>query len=100
MIDLFRRIIVENELGGNKSLAYKFSDPDGERTGKSGWSFGVCQFDLANNPVARKILRDCEFTDSEIGNLQLQTNLPMWQLNAQLLAHKTIVDEEKIQKIL
>jgi len=81
--DTFRRIIIANELGGNEDLALRFSDPDGERTGKSGWSFGVCQFDIANNPLAAKCLLDCGFTLAEVDALRAQ-NIDVAPLNARL----------------
>jgi hypothetical protein len=69
----FRRIIIANELGGDLSEALKFSDPDGVRSGKSGWSFGVCQFDLQNNSLAAACLRECGLTTEEIEGLISQT---------------------------
>jgi len=69
----FRKIIIANELGGDLGLALRFSDPDGVLSGKSGWSFGVCQFDLSNNPMAALCLRECGFSDSEIAALKAQT---------------------------
>lgn len=69
----FRAIIIANELGGDMSAAFRFSDPDGVRSGKSGWSFGVCQFDLNNNPLASICLKECGFADEEIAALKAQT---------------------------
>ena len=71
--DKFRKIIIANELGGDLSEALKFSDPDGVRSGKSGWSFGVCQFDLRNNSLAAACLRECGFAQEEIEGLIAQT---------------------------
>lgn len=72
-----RRILalafLENELSGNLAYAYKFSDPDGVRSGKSGWSFGRCQFDLINNPMARQCLTSAGFTLEEVVGLTKQT---------------------------
>lgn len=72
LLEKFRRILVANELGGDLSLAYHFSDPDGVRTGKSGYSFGVCQFDLLNNSSAAQCLRDCSFPEEAIAALKSQ----------------------------
>ena len=71
--ELFRLVILANELGNNLKLAYTFSDPDGVRTGKSGWSFGVCQFDTRNNSQALKCLAACGFSEDEIRGIVDQT---------------------------
>jgi hypothetical protein len=84
--DTFRRIIIANELGGREGLALRFSDPDGERSGKSGWSFGVCQFDIANNPLAAKCLLECDFSLAEVDALRAQT-IDVQPLNARLREH-------------
>jgi hypothetical protein len=69
----FRKVILANELDDNIALALTFSDPDGVRSGKSGWSFGVCQYDIANNSAAATCLRACNFTVDEIAGLKAQT---------------------------
>ena len=69
----FKQIIIANELGGDLDEALKFSDPDGVRSGKSGWSFGICQFDLANNPDASRCLAACGFSEYELAALKAQT---------------------------
>lgn len=71
-VNLFREIIILNELGGDRSIAYRFSDPDGVLTGKSGWSFGCSQFDTQNNPSAILCLRECGFTTDEISGIRRQ----------------------------
>ena len=71
--ELFRLVILENELGGSLKYAHKFSDPDGARSGKSGWSFGVCQFDTQNNDQALCCLKDCGFSEDEIQGIVKQT---------------------------
>lgn len=73
LIEKFRLIIIANELGGDLSHVLSFSDPDGVRSGKSGWSFGICQFDLNNNPLASTCLGECGFTIEEIAALKEQT---------------------------
>lgn len=75
LLPLFRKIILLNELGGNLDLAYQFSDPDG-RSGKSGYSFGICQFDLNNNGLATHVLLDCGFSPGEIAHLKGQGPTP------------------------
>jgi len=80
---LFREVIFTNELGGNAQLIYRFSDPDGVRTGKSGYSFGICQFDTQNNPNALLCLRECGFTTDEIRQIKQQTG-DIRPLNAKL----------------
>src|SRR5574341_9170 len=86
----FRKIIIENELGGDLNEALKFSDPDGVHSGKSGWSFGVCQFDLNNNELASICLKECGFTDSEIAALKAQT-IDVHPLEAKLKAAAEII---------
>lgn len=95
MANTFRRILIENELGGNLELAWKFSDPDGERTGKSGYSFGVCQFDLNNNQDAIRCLLCCRFTPDEIDALVNQhcSRELLAELTAKLQEHKIIVEQ-------
>ena len=87
--EMFRSIIALNE--GGESVAYRFSDPDGVRSGKSGWSFGLCQFDTRNNGEAIKCLVDCGFTHDEIHGVVDQT-IDVVPLAARLIAHKEIVD--------
>jgi hypothetical protein len=65
-------IIFMNEIGANKRLKYKFSDPDG-KTGRSGWSFGGCQFDTAHNDVSVKCLAKIGFTPRDIEKIKAQT---------------------------
>lgn len=89
---LFRRIILANELANNPALAYRFSDPDGVRTGKSGWSFGVCQFDINNNPSAILCLREAGYTTDEIAGLKTQSVRDMAPLNAKLRSAAAVVD--------
>lgn len=92
LVKIFREIIVKNELGGNIKLAFRFSDPDGLRTGKSGWSFGICQFDLNNNSLAAVCLQECKFTPEEISALKRQDrSLDMGAMNAWLLRHADVV---------
>ncbi len=88
---LFRMVILKNEIGGDLSLVYKFSDPDGVRTGKSGWSFGVCQYDINNNPNAVLALREMGFTTDEISGLKAQT-VPIEPMNRKLYFHADVVD--------
>lgn len=88
---LFRKVIIENE-GDSRDPDYwvKFTDPDGERSGKSGWSFGRCQFDIANNPLASICLKECGFTDDEVTGLKLQT-IDVRPLEAKLRANSDII---------
>ena len=85
-------MILANELAGSLTHRYKFSDPDGIRSGKSGWSFGTSQFDINNNPVSILCLRECGFTTDEIAELKAQTIADMKPLNTKLLANCTTVD--------
>lgn len=90
--EIFHRVILANELDGSTAHAYKFSDPDGVRTGKSGWSFGICQFDINNNPRAIDCLRECSFTTDEIAGLKSQTIADMRPMHNKLLANCTVID--------
>lgn len=92
MDDIFRKIIIQNELGGNISLIYKFSDADGIRKGKSGYSFGISQFDILNNTNAILCLRECDFTTDEIKELKEQI-VNKTQYDKRLKEHYDIVDK-------
>jgi hypothetical protein len=89
---LFAKCLFANEVEGDISLAYKFSDPDGVRTGKSGWSFGIVQFDINNNPNAILALREMNFTTDEITGLKAQTIADMEGMDIKLFSNKDIVD--------
>jgi len=91
LIEYFNKLIFLNELGGNPRLAYEFTDPDGERTGKSGWSFAPCQYDVQNNPNALLCLAECGLTDAEIQGLVNQDIDPK-PLAAKLKTNKDVVD--------
>lgn len=102
MNELFRLVILENELGGDISFALKFSDADGVRSGKSGWSFGVCQFDTQNNSMALSCLRECGFSEVEIQGIVKQT-IPIDPLSARLLTKGSIIaryDEAQLSMCL
>lgn len=95
---MFRNIISANEVGGNLSLAYVFSDPDGVRSGKSGWSFGICQYDVSNNPNAILALREMGFTTDEIKGIKDQS-IQIYNMNRKLMDHKDIVDKWDLKQI-
>jgi len=92
LIDSFRLVILANELENNLNAAYRFSDPDGVLTGKSGWGYGISQFDINNNPSAILCLRDCAFTTDQIAALKAQTIRDMAPMNAKLKAAAEIID--------
>lgn len=94
-LQVFYKIIVANELGNDMSLVLKFSDADGVRTGKSGYSFGVSQFDIAHNQSAIECLQECGFTTYEIDILKKQeaTKLQMLAYENLLAANSHIVDK-------
>jgi hypothetical protein len=71
--DMFDLVILQNELGGNMAAALEFSDPDGVLSGKSGWSFAPCQFDLSNNDTAALCLAECGFNRVQIEALKNQS---------------------------
>lgn len=92
IIPFLRSAIIANEVGGNLNLAYQFSDPDGIRSGKSGYSFGICQFDILNNHRAIECLQECGFSAAEIEQLK-QQRVVVKPFNLKLQAAKTIVDK-------
>lgn len=98
ILDIFRRIILLNELGGNPRAAYRFTDPDGP-SGRSGWSFGLCQFDCSHNPTAIICLREIGFTTDEIERIRRQTLQPMAPLNERLYAAREIIDRYDEQQL-
>lgn len=87
-----KRVLLLNECSGNQDLAYMFSDADGVRTGKSGYSFGVCQFDIENNWDAIFTLKECGFKPKDLNRLYDQ-DTKIDDLNAKLVANKSIIDK-------
>lgn len=94
--EMFRRVICLNE--GGESVAYKFSDPDGVRSGKSGWSFGVSQFDTRNNDQALVCLKECGFTVNEIHGIVDQT-IDVRPFAARLAAHADIIEKYDLAQL-
>lgn len=92
LAERFRKIILANELDNSTAHIYRFSDPDGIRSGKSGWSFAICQFDINNNPRSILCLQACGFTTDEIAGLKAQTIADMAPMHAKLKAAATVVD--------
>lgn len=100
--ELFRLVILANELDNNEKAALRFSDPDGVLSGKSGWSFGVCQFDTRNNGESLKCLADCGLTQDEIHGIVDQT-IDVKPLALNLISHKDTVakyDEAQLSHCL
>lgn len=91
LLHIIKEAMLQNELGGNPKLAYCFSDADGKRTGKSGYSFGLVQFDIENNWDALRCLEQCGFWPKEIKRL-FEQNAPIDDLNAKLYTSKAVVD--------
>jgi hypothetical protein len=87
---LFRKVILANELENNLAAALRFSDPDGVFSGKSGWSFGISQFDTQNNDQALKCLAECGFSSAEIQSIVKQT-VDVKPFNARLAAHADVI---------
>jgi hypothetical protein len=90
-VGIFRQCLIRNEVGPDLDVIYRFEDADGVRSGKSGYSFGISQFDISNNPSAILCLRECGFTTTEIAGLKAQT-VKVAPLNAKLRAHSLVVD--------
>ena len=83
-----------NEIGGNDNHIYSFSDPDGRNTGKSGYSFGMSQFDIQNNWTGIDCLQDCGFTPKEVTALFKQNDPEFVErMASKLRAHKDTVDD-------
>lgn len=97
LIDLFNCIKM-NEIGSNDSLAYKFSDPDGVNSGKSGYSFGMSQFDIENNWDAIIGLKKAGFKPKDVKRLFCQ-NTNISDLNAKLLENKSVIDEMDVHHL-
>ena len=93
--DVFYKILLANELGGNISQALRFSDADGVGSGKSGYSFGVSQFDLKNNPKAAQCLKAVGIIPSDIQELINQTisGVKLSECEERLNANANIVAE-------
>lgn len=92
-VELVAAAFTQNEIGGKTELAYSFSDPDGVRSGRAGWSFGRSQFDLSHNPLGRKCLAECGFSEKTIRELIIQdASLDMFELNAELVENFEIID--------
>jgi hypothetical protein len=90
LLATYRKVIIANELDGDLGFITKFSDPDGVRSGKSGWSFGLCQFDINNNPVAMTCLQAIGFSSEQIAGLRAQT-IDVHPLESLLKAHADII---------
>jgi hypothetical protein len=90
MNELFADLIFQNECDSNEDFIYRFSDPDGVRSGKSGWSFGRVQWDTQNNDSALACLSECGFTHDEIDEIVRQT-IDVKPFAARLAAHADII---------
>jgi hypothetical protein len=91
MAEQLRKALILNEIGGDEDLIYKFSDADGVRTGKSGYSFGLVQFDTQNNFDALHCLEACGFTIHEVVGI-IRQDIDVTPLNARLRSQSAIVD--------
>lgn len=103
LLSAIRTLITMNEHIGSAPQPLKFADPDGVHSGKSGWSFGLCQFDLSNNGMAALCLQECNFSTAEINALKNQTCFDMDAANKRLEAHADVVrrwDERQLSDCL
>jgi len=87
-----KQMLLLNECSGNTDLIYKFSDADGVRTGRSGYSYGVSQFDIENNWDAILTLMDCGFQPKDLKRLYLQQG-DISDLNLILESSADYIDE-------
>jgi hypothetical protein len=92
LFDLAMDAVTKNEIGDFLPLAYKFSDPDGIQTGKSGYSFGRVQFDIENNWIAIECLRACGFRPKDLDRLFEQRG-DISDLDRKLSDKSNIVDQ-------
>jgi len=95
---LFRKVIFANELDSNLAFVLKFSDADGVRSGKSGYSFGVSQFDTQNNASALRCLGECGFSVAEITGIVNQT-IDVKPLAARLAVHADIIERYDVEQL-
>lgn len=84
--ELFRELILWNELDGNEHAALRFSNA----SETSGLSFGVSQLDITHNDSAVACLRECGFHPDEIKSLQAKT-CDWRSMSPRLAAHADIV---------
>jgi len=89
-VALLKKILIANELGGNLEAAYRFGDADGP-FGRSGYSIGVCQFDLRYRREASDILRQCGFKADEIRALKYQ-EVDAAAYNERLFSQRDVID--------
>lgn len=94
--NVFTEVISENEVGGDVNAAYEFSLAKG---GNSGYSFGITQIDVNNNPWAGIALRDMEFTTDEVIALRSRKVTDLTPYDAKLKAHKDIVAKWDLKQI-
>ena len=90
--DKIKEMLLQNECSGDTDLIYKFSDADGLRTGRSGYSYGISQFDIENNWDAILTLMDCGFRPKDLKRLYLQQG-DISDLNNILEASADYIDE-------
>lgn len=86
-------VLLQTELGGQTDKVTQFSYAG---TASSTYSFGVLQFDVGNNPLARAFLSSIGFTESEIEQLSRRgglTDEELAPLNAKLAANVSALEE-------
>lgn len=95
-----QKIFVLNETG-NISNIYKFSDADGLKNLKSGYSFGLLQYDVNANPVvATNLLTSIGFTKTEIQRIMARdAKISDLQLKLQTPMAKSIIDKHDKEEI-
>lgn len=98
LVEKIYKMLLLNECGGDESLVYKFSDADGVRTGRSGYSFGVSQFDIENNWDGILCLRDCGFRPKQLDRL-FEQSTDIDDLNEKLKRNNDVVDKYDIEHI-
>ena len=98
-VEAVAQALIINELSGNRDAAYRFSKASAD----SGFSFGVCQWDVGHNFEAASILKDCGFSQMEIAWLEKGSLPNRFEYAQRLLAHKAVIDTadlNEFQKIV
>lgn len=92
-------VLLQTELGGNSDKVTEFSYA---QVGNSTYSFGVMQFDVGANPLARAFLASIGFTPEEIQQLSQHGGLSdadLAPLNAKLAANAEALEEFTSQQL-
>lgn len=99
LIPALNAVVLQTELGGNIGFITRFSLAGSAST----YSFGLYQYDVGNNPPARRLLARMGFTIDQISHLSQQGNLSVKELsdlNGQLKAALAIPENAALLRDL